>query len=223
LITEIPTERTTAFTDLLLAALSLAAIAALRPLAARERWKVTIWSWVFALLALGATLGALAHGLDLAASTRTLLWQPLFLALGALVGLFVVAAVYDLRGRKPALRLLPLMLGLALAFYALTRLFAGAFRVFLVYEAAAMILALVIYLVLARAGRPGSFVIAAAIVLNLVAGAIQESESLMVTWLWRFDHNGLFHLAQMVAIVVLVVGLRISLRRPPPRLPGTGA
>lgn len=211
MITDIPTEQTTAFTDVFLAVLAMVAIAALRPHAGRDRWKVAVWSWVFGLLALSATLGAAAHGLDIPPGVRTALWQPLFLALGALVGLFVVAAVYELRGRGAARRLLPFMLGMAVVFYGLTRLFSGMFRVFLIYEAAAMVLALLIFLSLARAGRRGAGIIAVAIVINIVAAAIQESESVAVTWIWSFDHNGLFHLVQMVAVVVLVIGLRRSL------------
>lgn len=211
MITDIPTEQTTAATDLVLGLLAVAAIVVLRRYSSHDRWKVGIWSWVFGMLALAALLGALAHGLEISSGVRTLLWQPLFLALGALVGLFVVAAVYDLRGRRQAGRLLPVMLGLAAVFYGLTRLFEGAFRVFLVYEALAMLLALGIYLQLARSGLRGAGLISAAIVLNMIAAAIQESESVSVTWIWAFDHNGIFHLVQMVAVVVLVVGLKKSL------------
>jgi hypothetical protein len=45
-------------------------------------WKKAIWASVFALLAAGSALGAAAHGLELSASLRTTLWQPLYLSLG---------------------------------------------------------------------------------------------------------------------------------------------
>lgn len=96
-LVEASTERTTAATDALIALAAIAAIVAIRrrtdPSFARAVW----------LSALGATaaasaLGAVAHGIALRNGVRDLLWQPLYVALGAAMALFVVGAVNDWRG-----------------------------------------------------------------------------------------------------------------------------
>ena len=45
------------------------------------------------------------------------------------------------------------------------------------------------------------------IALNIVAAAIQATGSVRFTLVVPFDHNGVFHLVQMAAIVVLVAGV----------------
>jgi len=49
---------------------------------------------------------------------------------------------------------------------------------------------------------------AAALAVSLTAGAIQASELGSVRLFWEFDHNGLFHLVQLLGLVLLVAGLR---------------
>ncbi len=178
----------------------------------RDRWKVTVWSWVFGLLAIAGLLGAVAHGLALSEGVRDLLWQPLFLSLGLVVALFVVGAVYDWRGRAAARRILPFMVVVGVAFYGITLILSGGFLVFVLYEAAAMLFALAAYLALAARRRlAGAGWMAAGIALNIVAAAIQATGAVSVTLIWPFDHNGVFHLVQIVAIVVLMHGLGTSL------------
>jgi hypothetical protein len=205
----VPTELTTAATDVLLGLLAIACVGYLRRFSDRDPWRVAIWSWVFGLLGFASVLGAVAHGIQLAPSARDALWQPLYLCLGLVVALFVVAAAYDWKGRHFARRMVPIMIVIAIGFFGATRLFVGSFLVFVVYEAAAMIAALTVYSVLAvRRRLPGSGVIAVAIALNILAAAIQASGSISLEIIWPLDHNGVFHLVQIVAVVVMVSGLR---------------
>jgi hypothetical protein len=177
-----------------------------------DPWKVALWSWAFALLAVAAGLGAVVHGLEMSEQRRALLWQPLFLSLGLVVGLFVVAAVQDWKGRTASRRLLPIMLVAGAGFFGLTRIASGTFLVFVAYEAVAMLLALGVYGSLAANGKlRGAAVVAVAIVLNIVAAGIQASGSVAITLGVPFDHNGLFHIVQAVAVVVLVKGLEQGL------------
>ena len=74
---DIPTERTTAATDLLLAAAALGGIAYLRSRPDSVPADTLVWSWAFALLAVSATLGAAYHGLVLDGTRRGALWQAL--------------------------------------------------------------------------------------------------------------------------------------------------
>jgi len=200
-------------TDVVLAVVAVVCIVRLRRFRDADPWKVGLWSWVFGLLAFAAALGAVVHGLEMSQATSDVLWHPLFLSLGLVVGLFVVAAIYDWKGRTASRRLLPVMLLTGVAFFVLTRIVTGTFLVFVAYEAVAMVFAFVLYTGLAMGKRlEGAGTIAAAIVLNIVAAAIQATGSVTVTIGVPFDHNGLFHVVQAVAVVVLVVGLEKGLR-----------
>jgi hypothetical protein len=150
-----------------------------------------------------------ARGVTLPDATRELLWQPLYLSLGVTMALFVVGAVRDWRGDAAGRRALAPMLILAALFYGVTWLTGGNFLAFVIYEAGALVFSLVIYLRLAAGERrPGAALMAAALAVSLTAGAVQASELDSVTLVWEFDHNGLFHLVQLLGLALLVTGLR---------------
>ena len=211
----IATELTTAATDAILALLALVCIRWLAGRRSADPEKVTLWVLVLALLAVASALGAVAHGFDLSPDTLWLLWQPLFLSLGLVVALFVVAAVYDGFGAAAARRLLIPALVVGGAFYLLTLLFPGTFMVFVLYEAVAMLVALALYVRLAIRDRERwARLMVLGIGLNIVAAAIQASGTVRLDLGVPFDHNGVFHLVQMVAIVVMVSGVGTSLDTP---------
>lgn len=202
------TELTTAATDAALAIVcaGLAVRFARRP--GNDGPRARLWSWVFGLLAAGSALGAVAHGLALGDDVRWALWQPLYLSISLTVALVFVAAIRDGWGPSAARRLLPFALAAAAAFYAVTLVSGGAFGAFVLYEGVAMTVALAVYVGLAVSGRrPGAPLVAAGLALTLAAAAIQAS-NLSVTVVWPFDHNGLFHLVQVVAVVVMARGLQ---------------
>jgi hypothetical protein len=206
------TALTTAATDGLIALVSLVCMAALNRYRMGHRWRVSVWSWVFGLLAFASVFGALAHGLDLAPTTRAWLWRPLYLSLGLVVALFVVGAVSDLHGEKAARRTLIPMLCLALGFFVVTQFVTGSFLVFVVYEGLAMLAALGMYLSLTlKRQLVGAGTIAAGILLNIAAAAIQSVDSIAVTIVVPFDHNGVFHLVQIAALIALAAGLLRSM------------
>lgn len=211
--TSILTERTTALTDLVLAVVALLCAAILHLSRRHDAWKVRLWTWVLVLLAAAALLGSVAHGLDLAERTREHVWRPLYLSLGLVVALFALAAVRDWRGEGRARRLAPLAVWLGIGFFVVTQLGSGAFLVFVAYEAAAMLFALVVYAVLAvRRQLVGAGIVAAGILLNLIAAGLQASAGVGISVAGvPFDHNGVFHLVQIVAVIVLTVGLRRGL------------
>jgi len=213
-LTTSPTELTTSATDLILSLECAAIVVHLRRISTDARWRVGLWSWVFGLLAFAALLGAIAHGIQMPSSLSSLLWQPLNLSLGLAVALFAAGAFGDLRGRGLAIRLVPWCIGLGCVFFGLTVLLDNGFIVFVVYEATAMVGVLVIYSYLALTHRlNGATFIVAAVILNLAAAGVQTRD-VSLSVLVPFDHNGLFHLIQMVALAVLGVGLSIGM---PPR------
>lgn len=205
------TERTTAATDLLLALVVAGGMVRVRR-AARPGWRRTIWLFALAAFGASALLGACAHGLALGGRAANVLWQALYLLLGVAVALFIAGALADWRGEAAARSRLPALLIVAGLFYLATRLTGGDFRVFLVFEATALVFALAVYGALGARGQAGAGTVAAAMALSLAAGAIQALPSLSLRLGWEFDHNGLYHLAQAVGVVVLVRGLAITLR-----------
>jgi hypothetical protein len=208
-----PTERTTAATDAALALLALAGARylarAVPPSSARRIWQAALLA-----LALASVLGAIAHGAVMSEAGRETLWQPLYLLLGVTMALFVVGAVDAWRGPGAARRLLLPMLGLALVFYGVTRAAQGDFLVFVLFEAAALIFSLVVYLRLAYLRRRGAGLMALALGVSLVAGAVQASGPMSVRLVWTFDHNGVFHLLQLIGVSLLLLGLRLLLAAP---------
>ncbi len=183
---------------------------------ARDPWKGGLWTWAFGLLALASALGAAAHGLQMSASLRDALWQPLNLALGLAIARFAAGVVRDAWGQETARRVLPFAIVTGLGFFALTRLIPGTFLVFIVFEAVAMLFALVVYATLAfRGGLAGATWMAAGIAITLVAAAIQVTQAVTVRVIWPFDHNGVFHVVQMVGCLVLLAGLRAALLAAP--------
>jgi hypothetical protein len=210
------TERTTAATNVLIAIAAVGVILYLRrvtPPGARR----AVWLAALALLAAGASLGVVAHGVALAPATVDALWQPLYLALGGSVALFVVGAVADWKGLAAARRVLPVMLVIAAGFYLATRWTGGDFRVFVAYEAAALLGALAVYATLHfRRQLPGAGAIALAFAVSLAAGVVQAGGRARVDVGWPLDHNGIFHLIQLAGLAVLARGLRRTLQEPLP-------
>jgi len=207
-----PTELTTSATDALLAIECTLIIACLLRTAPANRWRTNLWCSAFALLAIASFLGTLIHALELPKSIRIALWTPLYLSLGILVLLFIVGAVADWRGKVEAKRLVPWGIGVSAAFFGLTALLDGKFIVFIVYAATIMLSALAIYTFLAATHRlKGAAVVALAIILNLAAAAVQAS-NLSLHLLFPFDHNGLFHLVQILSTAVLGLGLHLGMK-----------
>ena len=203
-----PTELTTSATDAVLAVECVVIATRLWRDATVNRRRVLLWCWIFGLLSFSSLLGAIVHGFTMENWIRQALWKPLYLSLGVLISLFVVGAVHDWRGQTVAGHLVPWAIGAGVAFYGLTEFASGAFIIFVAYEAAVMLSALTIYLFLAaRRQLRGAWIIVLGIVLNLAAAGIQASRLSIQTPL-PLDHNGLFHVVQMVALATLALGVR---------------
>jgi hypothetical protein len=52
---------------------------------------------------------------------------------------------------------------------------------------------------------------AAGILVSILAAGIQAKKSICLTLIWQFDHNGIYHIVQMLGLILLLVGLRRSL------------
>ncbi|MCG6937168.1 MAG: hypothetical protein LJE83_03210 [Gammaproteobacteria bacterium] len=209
---DIPTEQTTAATDAILAVIVMISAIYLKHIGKHKLWKSTIWAWAFYLLSFAALSGAIAHGFIIADELRALLWHALYLALGLFVALFVVGSVYDIWGEFIAKRILLIMLAIGAGFFCLTLVWSDSFIVFIIYEAVALFFVLGVYVWLAYKRRiEGSAQMVAGVLITIVAAGIQASHSIMITFIWQFDHNGVFHLVQTVGVIILISGLRAGM------------
>jgi hypothetical protein len=205
----IATEQTTAITDLLLAGVAFGSAFYLRRQLLAERWKTWLWTGVLGLLCVAALLGAIAHGIMMSESSKTLFWQPLNLALGLMVALFCVAVIYDIWGKTSARRMLPILFVVGLLFFGITLAWPDSFLWFIVYEVLAMLFALGGYLWLTIGKkRPGAGFMTAGVCLTILAAGIQTTKAVHFTLIWTFDHNGVYHLVQIVAVLFFLAGLR---------------
>jgi len=203
-----PTEQTTALTDVLVFITACAAIFFLKWWGPSHPWKLNLWAAAFGFIALAALLGACAHGIIFSEAVNGRIWRVLNLSLGLAVSLFVVGVVYDVYHLAAARRILPLMIAVGAVFFLITWRFPGIFFVFIVYEAAALLFALGAYGWLVSEGNsPGAPWMAAGVLVSLMAAAIQAIPTIRVRIIWHFDHNGVYHLIQVIGLLLLLRGI----------------
>ena len=210
-IIDSPTERTTAATDLLLAAQGFIWAWYIPTIGDNVPWQATIWAWAWALIGLGSFLGAIAHGLKMERKPYIRTWRGIALILGLAMGLFSVAGVYDLLGEAVARQFLPIGILISLGFFCFTFFGPETFLVFIVYEAVILILAVLTYSWLGLTGQlPGAWLMVVGVILALIAAVIQAKESLTMTFIWQFDWNGIFHLMQLLSNAVVLLAIRMN-------------
>jgi len=209
----VATEQTTAASDAVLAVIGLACALWMRHAGRADPWRGNVWSGAFGLASLGAAFGAAVHGFPWSPGAEALLWQPLHLALALSMGLVVVGVVDEVWGRVAARRTLPAVLAAVLGFHLLTVLVPRCFLLFALLEAFAMGFAALACGWLTVRDRRASFALmTAGMALSLLAALAQTQHSLSLTLIWEFDHNGVFHLIQAPALLMLAAGLAGAFR-----------
>ena len=207
-----PTELTTAASDLVVASAALVAAASLRR-RGRPRSVAAGW-WLASLLALAAAAlgGAAYHGVVLTDALAATLWRVTTLALAATVTTFALGVLVDWRGPNAARRALPLLVALVVAATVAGELSGGSFLPTVLLEGAVMLPTLAICLYRSATQRQrGPAALAVGLVVTLVAALLQSLGIGAFSLVWPFDHNGLFHLIQLVGLTPLVIGMHWSL------------
>lgn len=205
LIHHSPFERVTAINDVFMGL--LAAFAALN-ISQLAGFRSDLWAWTFGLLAVSSFLGAVAHGFQMSQRTNDRLWMPINLSLGLTLGLFVVASLFDLGGEQLARVALPIMLAVGVGFFLFTLWKPGTFMTFLAYEALAMIFALGAYgYLFFNDSLAGAGWLAVGIFVTILAALVQATGKAGKGIVWYFDNNGVFHVVQMLGLVLLWLGL----------------
>lgn len=209
---DIPTEQTTAFTDAILALVSITVCIYIIRIG-RGEWKARLWGWLFLLLTIAAFLGAIVHGIKLSESLDHILWSLINLSLGLMIAVFVIAVITDLKGVIFARKLLPIILAFGFGFWITTIYFPDHFLIFIIYEAVALVFSFCGYVWLAYKDRlDGACWMSAGILTSIAAALVQASKGTSFQLIWEFDHNGTYHLIQIAGILFLLTGLRKSLK-----------
>ena len=202
------TERTSAATDVILSMAAALSVIYLQLGPQDPAWRFSLWSWSFGLIAFSAAFGAAYHGLALTEAKRKALWQILTGSLSMAISLFLVSVFYDLCGMDAAGRWLPTMLAAGLLIFGVSRMFPGLFMVFVVYQVLALVIALSAYTWMAAFGAlQGAGWIAAGVLISIIAAGIQAARHMQVNFVWKFDHNAMFHLVQVLGLILICVGL----------------
>ena len=206
-----PTEITTATTDLVLAFMAFGCLTRLC-FSFKQNFCMKLWQALFASLGISSLLGAVAHGIKMGQSLNALLWHPLYFFLGLTLTLLAAIAIHELSGEAVARRFLPWLLPAPFIVVAVTWAFGGAFVYFILFEALIMffVLAVYSYLLLSKM-TPGAGLILAGVLLSIVAAGLQATGPFTFRVVFLFDHNGLFHLVQMVGVGCFFLGAKKGL------------
>lgn len=201
-----PYEKLTSLTDV---AMGLLAAYISWTLLAVGGFRSMVWAWAFGLIACSSLLGAAAHGFVMSEKTNRRLWMPINLSLGLALGMFVVGALNDFAGEESARFMIPVMIVLGIGFFLVTLWKPGTFMTFIAYEALAMLFALGVYAYLFYAGvLPGVGWMLAGVLITIIAAVVQATGKPGNGMVWYFDNNGVFHVIQMIGMVLLWVGLK---------------
>ncbi len=175
-------------------------------------FKSDVWGWAFGLLAFSAFVAAFAHYFEMTQKMNERLWMPINLSLGWTLSLFVVGALIDLSGDAIAKTTLPAALIVGLLFFVITILRPGSFMTFIAYEALAMLFSFGVYVFLFFQGiLLGAGFMLAGVFVTIFAAVVQAVGKTGKPIVWYFDNNGVFHLIQMIGVVLLLAGLKMSL------------
>lgn len=211
----IPTELTIALTNI---SLGLVAV-----FGAFQVWrrrilnplKATLWTVMFGSLTIASGFAVVVHGFELEPETSKLLWRVIYAALSLTVTCFAAGAVMDRWGAAVTWRTMPGLLILGAAFFYVANFRSQNFLPFILYETAAMLLSLAVYVRLAvRRQLHGAAWMAAGILITIVAAALQATRVVTFTLVVPFNHNAVYHLVQLPGLLCLITGLRQGFEAP---------
>lgn len=201
-------ERTTAATNVILSMAAAGSAIYLQWQLQGPAWRLGLWSWSFGLVALSAAFAGVYHGFSLTEVKRKALWQILTGSLSMAISLFLVGVFYDVCGADAAERGLPIILAAGLLIFGVSRMFPGLFTVFVVYQLLALAIAFSAYAWMAASGAmQGAGWMAAGVLVSMIAAGIQTARDWHASVVWEFDHNGVFHLVQVIGLILICVGL----------------
>lgn len=197
---DIPTEQTTAATDLVLA-IQTAVMALLlisNPLL--HTFKGFLWIGIFSSIFLTALFGTIAHGFKMSKQTNTILWQILTLCFSICYVLLFSSLVYDILGLSAGKYslLISSLLGLVLVLFCLKFPSFVPKIIYIGVGLGVVILAAGAWLTF-RIRMPGSGFLLAGMLLASVATVVEARQKMYFKLIWEFDHHTGYHFFQFLA------------------------
>ncbi len=172
--------------------------------------------WMTALILLGvaALLGGVAHGFNLFG-----LFAGIYLCMAGIIGAICLAALSDGYGDETAQRWRNWIIGGAVIFYGMTLLYPHLLVVYTIVGGFILAPIVLIYIRLWRQhpGRGDGYLLAG--IMITLTGFAGIAFRVRLDMIWQFNHNDLYHLVQMVAIVFFYLGIRLKGRSIPQRAP----
>lgn len=197
-------EPITAITDLMITA----EIALLIGLLNRDAvWFHNQKYWITALILLGvaALLGGVAHGFNLFG-----LFLGIYLCMAGIIGAICLAALSDGYGDAVAQRWRNWIIVGSAIFYGMTLLYPHLLFVYTIVGGCILAPILLIYIRLwqQHPGRGDGYLLAG--IMITLAGFAGIAFRVHLDLIWKFNHNDVYHLVQMVAIVFFYLGIRLK-------------
>ena len=199
-------EPTTALTDFILALLALGFSLQLMPYARRLRQEsIHDWALAFGALSVGALAGGISHGFaaQLSETAQGIVWRITLYSIG-LASYYMVAGTARAAMRRRLANWLVLVAAIKLAGYLYWTTVRPEFTLAVYDYVPNMLAVLVMGVMLKRRRRdPAGFWLAVGVVISFFAAAVQLSG---LTLAENFNHNDLYHVIQMVALVMFYRG-----------------
>ncbi|MBN1945316.1 MAG: hypothetical protein JW797_06535 [Bradymonadales bacterium] len=205
------TERTAAATNVLLGIVLLGSSVVLATMGGSS-YSTTNWCISYALVGLGTLLATAGHGLEMRASTYRLVWRLIFLLVGTGIGMFGVACLSDLWGQDVGRSAIPWVLAGSLVFILWSSLDRKLpFFPLTLLSALVLLFGLPSYVYLMCQGTlPGAGHRLAGMAILGVSALVQAKRSVSFKLIWPFDHNGVYHLLNTVAHLLVLRGVVLS-------------
>jgi hypothetical protein len=162
------------------------------------RW----WGVFFVLIAVAAVTGGTFHGLETLAAgwLLTILWKVTVLAIGAGSAIFAAVSIELAVQRRAIRRALLALVAIQFFSYASWMLWHDDFRYVVYQYGASAILVLIVFAASWKRHPELSRPIIAAIVVTAGGALVQQYQ---VALHHHFDHNDLYHVIQMLAMLLL--------------------
>ncbi|WP_152453635.1 hypothetical protein [Microbulbifer sp. THAF38] len=206
-----PTEQVSSITDLILAVSALLIFIYFIRSDFQPDWKRNVWLCFYALLFAGALLAAFIHGVETSQYLRIGLWYILFIFLGLFLTTFTLAVINDLLGECYSKKAFPYILLAGFLFFVLAVLKTNGFLMFVAYQALIMVPVIIGYAWLGWTDRlPGAWYMVLGGIFSFTAVIFQVRTAVEFTFIWTFNHNGIYHMVQTVGVLFFFIGVKKS-------------
>lgn len=171
-----------------------------------------MWFSAYLFLFLNSLIGFVLHGFHLPDKENIILWSILYLLLGLMLGMYVLAVRYDVSGESGFARFGYIHQSVSLAVSLIVAAvniydYHYSFPLFSLYAVSNVVY--IFYLVIRKSKENPDFLWYLLAVSFFVSGSIiQALPSFKFTFILEFDHNSIYHLFVLVFLLLQFVGIR---------------